>query len=145
MFSSNRDDIRKAYSEAWSKAQKKQPLTPLEMQIADVIQWHPEYQSMMNESALQKEYLPGFGETNPFLHMGLHMGIREQIATDRPQGIKKLFQKALPHFISSHEAEHFFMEILGEVMWESQKSQQAPSDEAYLKKIKKALKKAGIN
>jgi hypothetical protein len=29
---------------------------------------------------------PGEGE-NPFLHMGLHLALREQIATDRPAGI----------------------------------------------------------
>ncbi|WP_204318325.1 DUF1841 family protein [Serratia marcescens] len=38
------------------------------------------------------------GETNPFLHMGLHLAVREQVATDRPQGIRTVYTKLIEKY-----------------------------------------------
>jgi hypothetical protein len=76
------------------------------------------------------------GQTNPFLHMALHLSIRDQIRLNRPAEIYALFQQATKKFNSSHHAEHAFMEALAEILHQSQQDNAPPSEEAYLIKIK---------
>ncbi len=71
--------------------QHRRPLSPLEAQIAAVVEWHPEYHEAITGDDLDRDYTPDGGQTNPFLHMGLHLGIREQVATDRPAGIAAIY------------------------------------------------------
>lgn len=139
MFGTDRNQLRLMYKNAWDKHLQQQVLTPLESQIADVIQVHPEYQDFVKQ--LHKDFLPETGETNPFLHMGLHLGLREQIATDRPAGIAKIYRKLLKTLVSPHDTEHAMIECLGEAMWSSQVNNQAPDEEKYLRCLKKLGKK----
>lgn len=121
--------------------QSNQLLSPLENQIATVIEQHPEYHKLLSnpEQHLDKDYLPQFGETNPFLHMSLHLGVRDQVNTNRPSGIKKLYQEACEQYKDNLEVEHKMMEALTEAMWLMQRNQQPLSDDAYLSLIKKNL------
>ncbi len=143
IFGNDRDALRQSYFDAWKKANRQQPLTALEQQIVDVIALHPEYHRLFedsSESKLSKEYLPEIGESNPFLHMGLHLGIRDQLATDRPKGMKTLFHKLINKTPDLHQAEHLFMETLAESIWFAQKHNQAPDDAKYLNRLKKKIK-----
>lgn len=139
MFGTDRNQLRQMYKSAWDKFQQQQILTPLEAQIADVIKQHPEYHDFVNQ--LHKDFLPESGETNPFLHMGLHLGLREQIATNRPEGISKIHRKLLKQSASPHEAEHAMIDCLAEAMWSSQVNNQAPDESRYLRCLKKLSKK----
>ena len=133
MFTSERDKMRQLYADVWHKARSNQPLDALEQQIAQVIEQHPEYHKMLeNRQHIQNEYLPEMGETNPFLHMGMHLGIREQVATDRPAGIAQVHRLLSLKLGSVLEAEHEMMECLAEALWNSQKYQQAADEQAYL-------------
>jgi hypothetical protein len=133
----NRDELRSFYMEAWRKHRERVPMEPLEAQIADVIAQHPEYHSVLeNAAALDKDYTPESGQSNPFLHMGLHLAIREQVATDRPQGIKLAFAAAVKKFGSSHDAEHQMIECLAEALWDAQRSGRAPDEMAYLERVR---------
>ena len=91
----NREQMRRMYLEAWRKFSARQPLEPLEAQLAAVIAEHPEYVTWLEsgEEALGAEFTPEGGRQNPFLHMGLHLAIREQVATNRPAGITEIHQK----------------------------------------------------
>ena len=143
IFGNNRDTLRQSYFDAWKKANLQQPLTALEQQIVDVIALHPEYHSLFEDSSelkLSKEYLPETGESNPYLHMGLHLGIRDQLATNRPKGMKALFHKLINKIPDLHQAEHLFMETLAESIWFAQKHNQAPDDAKYLNMLKKKIK-----
>ena len=81
MFGNDRDRLRRYYGTVWEKAQSGQPLEPLEHLIAGVVREHPEYQPALAdaENTQGREYLPERGETNPFLHMGMHIAIQEQL------------------------------------------------------------------
>ena len=81
------------YCEAWATSRQGMPLEPLQAQIVAVIEKHPEYHALLEnpDQALGREYLPELGETNPFLHMGMHLAIREQVGTNRPAGIRELY------------------------------------------------------
>jgi hypothetical protein len=141
MYTSERDKLRQHYADIWQKARLNQPLDALEQQIAIVIEQHPEYHQMLaNRQHIKNEYLPEMGETNPFLHMGMHLGIREQVATDRPAGIAHVHKVLTLKLGSVLEAEHLMMDCLAEALWNSQKNQQAPDEFAYHGCLQKLIK-----
>ncbi len=137
---SNRDSLRQFYFTSWQKFQNQSALTPLEQQIVAVIQAHPEYHFALEntDSSLQKDFMPEMGESNPFLHMGMHIGLMEQISTNRPEGIRELYQK-LSVKLGNHDAEHRMMDCLAEAIWTAQKNQQPPDDTAYFNCLKTLL------
>jgi len=137
MFQS-REEVRRIYLDVWHKMQQGLVLEPMEALIADVIESHPEYHSLLQDDAetLQQDFTPEQGLTNPFLHMGMHIALREQAGADRPAGVKNVYQKLISDQ-GQHAAEHAMMECLGQVMWAAQRSNQAPDEAAYLDCLKK--------
>jgi hypothetical protein len=135
----SRGELRRVYVEAWRKRRAGVPVEPLEAQVADVIAMHPEYHSALErgEDALARDYTPEGGQANPFLHMGLHLAVRDQIATDRPAGIRKAFEGIARRSGSEHEAEHRVIECLAEAMWEAQRSGRPPDEAAYLQCVRR--------
>ena len=137
MFQS-RDEIRQVYSNVWAKLQQGSLLEPMESVIADIIQLHPEYHKFLSstESAQQAEFNPDAGQSNPFLHMGMHIALREQTSIDRPTGINKIHHK-LSQRLGIPDAEHAMIECLGQALWLAQQSQSAPDEVSYLECLKK--------
>lgn len=135
----SREDLRRAYVEAWRKHREGLPMEPLEAQIADVIALHPEYHATLQdpENALARDYTPEGGQSNPFLHMGLHLAVRDQIGTDRPSGIRALAQTLAHKLGDQHAAEHAIIECLAEALWEAQRAGRPPDEQAYLERIKR--------
>lgn len=133
----SRDELRRVYVEAWRKRRAGLPSEPLEAQVADVIALHPEYHAALErgEDALARDYTPEGGQSNPFLHMGLHLAVRDQIATDRPVGLRKAFESLATRIGSAHDAEHRIIECLAEAMWEAQRSGRPPDEIAYLQRV----------
>ncbi len=133
MFGSDRDRLRHQWFEAWQAHRAGRPLEPLQRQIVGVLLAHPEYQPLFeNEAALGAEYPPELGQTNPFLHMGLHLAVREQLQLDRPAGIRALWQKLMEKQMDAHEAEHLLIDCLAERLWQAQRSGTPPDETAYL-------------
>jgi hypothetical protein len=137
----SRDQLRLAYAEAWAKHLAGLPLTPLEAQIADVIGVHPEYQHVVADadSAIAFEQNAAGVADNPFLHMGLHLAIREQVSIDRPPGIRDLQRQLKSRHGDVHLAEHILMEALGEELWLAQREGRAPDEKRYLTLARKRL------
>jgi len=140
MFGQNRQQLRQMYHDVWQKSQAGEALSALESMVAQVISEHPEYHKIFNnEASLQQEYFVEDGETNPFLHMGLHISLHEQISTDRPAGIRQAYQQLQAKFANAHETEHHMMECLTESLWLAQRNNQPPSESDYLTALKKLL------
>jgi hypothetical protein len=138
MFGQDRGQLRRYYLQAWEKHQAGDPLEPLENLIAAVVRLHPEYHALLeSEDALDQEFTPEHGQTNPFLHMGMHISLAEQIGTDRPCGIRDVYQKIKEKLGDAHTAEHQMMECLGLALWEAQQQNRAPDEAAYLDCLKK--------
>jgi hypothetical protein len=112
-------------------------MTPLESQIAAVVEWHPEYHSDVMSDELDKDYSPDGGKTNPFLHMGLHLSIREQVATHRPQGIELVYSILTSNFGDAHAAEHQMIDCLAETLWEAQSQNSSPDERKYLERLQR--------
>ena len=132
MFQS-RDEIRQVYLKVWQKMQDQSLLEPMEAIIADVIKLHPEYHQILDkgECAVEKDFSPEDGQTNPFLHMGMHITLREQAGGDRPAGIHDIYQNLVQQK-GMHEAEHAMMECLGQTLWNAQRHNAMPDENAYL-------------
>jgi hypothetical protein len=137
IFGQDRGELRRMYADAWQKRRDAKPMSPLETQIADVVEMHPEYHRDVTERDLDKDYTPDGGRTNPFLHMGLHLGIREQVATDRPAGIAAVYRSVLARSGDMHAAEHEMIECLAEALWEAQSSNQPPDETRYLERLQR--------
>lgn len=138
IFSQDRSKIRQEYINVWQKANTGIPLEPLEQLIADVLREHPEYHPLFDnpDAAIDSEFYPEHGSTNPFLHMGMHIALREQVATDRPPGITDITRKLLLQYRDSHEMEHQMMEALGQVLWEAQRNNTQPDDQNYMELLR---------
>lgn len=136
IFGQDRDELRRMYVDAWRKSLDGAVLSPLEIQIADVIREHPEYHDALDERRLDASFDGADGAPNPFLHMGLHLALREQFATDRPSGIRKLLIALAARTGGMHEAEHRAIECLAETLWEAQRDKRLPDEEAYLARLR---------
>lgn len=134
----SRVELRRVYVEAWRKFRNDEPLEPLEAQIAALVAQHPEYHALLEASAAatDAEYLPEAGALNPFLHLGLHLAVREQVSTNRPDGVREVHAALAARYGSTHEAEHRMLEVLGEILWEAQRSGTAPDEERYLERLR---------
>jgi hypothetical protein len=141
IFGQDRNELRKMYKDAWAKFRQNLPLTPLEVQIAAVVDWHPEYHGDLDTESLDQEYTPEGGRSNPYLHMGLHLGIREQVATNRPAGIRAIYDALVAKLGDQHSAEHQMLDCLAETLWEAQSQNSAPDEQRYLDRLHRLIAK----
>lgn len=133
--------LRRMYFEAWRKHRESRPVEPVEDRIIGVVALHPEYVQLLESgpAALDREYTPEEGQTNPFLHMGLHLAIREQVATDRPAGIALVHRSLAARLGDVHEAEHAMIERLGAALWNAQRAGLPPDEAQYLESLRRLL------
>lgn len=135
----DRAALRRSYLVAWRKRLDGVPMEPLEHQLATVVEQHPEYQPVIEGTVdvLERDYTPEGGQSNPFLHMGLHVAIREQVATDRPAGIAAIHAQLSRGLGDAHEAEHRMIECLGKALWTSQRSGLPPDEAEYVEALRR--------
>lgn len=139
MFVQDRKEARDYFFQVWGKHKNKLPLEPIEAIISDVILEHPEYHHYLDdqETSANSDFKPEQNETNPFLHMGMHIALKEQVSSDRPIGINAVFNQLMNKSISTHDAEHKMMECLGQSLWEAQRNNLLPDENNYLECLKR--------
>ncbi|MFA7242179.1 MAG: DUF1841 family protein [Sulfuricellaceae bacterium] len=134
MFNPSRDQARRFLFDTWRKQREGAPLTDLERMALAVLLLHPEYHAQLDapDQYLERDYLPENGEINPFLHLSMHLAIREQLSIDQPRGVKAQYRRLLEKTGSEHDAEHALLECLGEMLWQAQRQRCAPDPAIYL-------------
>lgn len=139
MFNPSRDQARRFFFDAWQKYRGKQPLSDLEAIAFELMQLHPEYHAIFDhpERYADRDWLPEAGETNPFLHLSLHLAIREQVPIDQPRGIADHYRRLQEKTGSTHDAEHLIMDCLAEMIWQAQRQGGAPDPAIYLNCLEK--------
>lgn len=133
MFVDSRDGARRYFLDVWRKLVERAPLSPLESMIAHVLERHPEYHELLREgeALLAQDFGRDEPAHNPFLHLGLHVALAEQVGADRPPGVRAVHARLCGQG-DAHAAEHRMIECLAEVLWQAQKSGRMPDEQAYL-------------
>ena len=141
LFNPSRDEVRDFFFEAWAKFSAQKPLTDLEKIALGVMHMHPEYHAILNapEQFKSQEYFPEFGETNPFLHMSLHISILEQISINQPIGIAGIYAQLKLKHQNEHDAQHDILECLGEVIWQAQRNNSALDGNNYVQLLQEKV------
>lgn len=139
MFAPTRDQARAFLFDAWAKYRAQAPLTDLERTAVGIIALHPEYHPLLEarEQYAERDFLPEEGQVNPFLHLSLHLGVAEQLAIDRPAGVRAEYERLARKHDNAHDALHDLLECLGEVMWQSQRSGLPPDTAAFLECLRR--------
>lgn len=132
MYSNDRTEMREVFFRAWRHYREHRALEGVERLIVDVAREHPEYHALLDAGSGEHDYLPELGESNPFVHMGLHVAIAEQLAIDQPPGVRRCYQQLRGRLPDAHAAEHAIMECLGEIVWHAAREQRTPDQAAYL-------------
>ena len=138
MFGQDRDSLRRAYAEAWQRHLDGLPLDAQQQRIADVVALHPEYQAfVLAPGALAQEFDGSDGRTNPFLHMGLHIAIHEQLATGLPPEAAQTHQRLARRLGDAHAAEHRLIDCLAQTLWQAQRDGRAPDMDGYREALRR--------
>lgn len=131
--------MREVFFRAWRSYRAHQLLEGIERLIVDIALQHPEYHSLLAdpERFAQRDYAPELGETNPFLHLAMHVAIMEQLAIDQPRGIVARYRQLLQRLSDEHDAQHRMMECLGEMLWRAGRDKTAPDEKLYLECVER--------
>tara|TARA_R110002049_G_scaffold124920_1_gene280470 strand:+ start:238 stop:672 length:435 start_codon:yes stop_codon:yes gene_type:complete len=134
VFNPSRDQVRQFFFGVWSKYRAGQPLAGAEQPALDAVLAHPEYHAILDhpERYQNRDYLPEAGETNPFLHLSMHLAIIEQITVDQPPGIRERYQQLIKQYGNEMDAQHAVMDCLAEMIWQAQRHQTPFESSAYL-------------
>jgi hypothetical protein len=139
MYNPTRNDARSFFFTTWRKYRAQQPLEGLEATVLDTLLAHPEYHALLDqpERYQDRDYPPEFGETNPFLHLSMHLAIAEQLSIDQPPGIRAHYQALLAKTGDAMAAQHEVMDCLAEMIWQSQRQQTAYDPALYFACLQK--------
>ena len=139
MFNPTRDQSRDFLFDVWAKHLAGAQLSALESLALSIVLEHPEYQAVLGdrERHRDRDWRPEGGETNPFLHLAMHLAIEEQLSIDQPPGIRAAVEALARRRDSAHDARHDVMECLAEVIWQAQRHGAAFDNATYLDCIRK--------
>ncbi|MDR3428040.1 DUF1841 family protein [Silvimonas sp.] len=147
LFNPSRDEARHFMIESWRKHQIPglEPMTDLEKMTAAVLLRHPEYHHFLMPDYLDQDWPVEYGETNPFLHISMHLAIEEQLSIDQPFGIRALYGELCKVAGNEHDAQHWMMEGLGEMLWQAQRYGLPPDPSVYLNILRQKLPGSATN
>jgi hypothetical protein len=131
LFDPSRDQVRDIFFETWRKYRAGEILAGVEALALEAILAHPEYHELLSNPGRfrAKDYTD---ESNPFLHMSLHVALEEQLSIDQPPGIVQRFAALLARAGERHAAMHEAIECLAETVWRAQRDNAPPDAIAYL-------------
>jgi hypothetical protein len=139
MYNPSQDDVRRFFCQVYAKQQAQTLIDALEVLAGEWVAEHPKYHAVLTDeaSALTQQFTGENGQSNPFLHLSMHLSISEQCSIDQPRGIRQAVELLASKRNSLHDAHHEVMECLGTMLWESQRSGQAPDGQAYIDAVQR--------
>ena len=91
---------------------------------------------------MHQQYFPEKGETNPFLHLSLHLSVIEQISINQPIGISNVYATLCETHQDKHLAQHDLLECLAETIWLAQRNNMPLDSAHYLSLLNQRIGKA---
>jgi len=139
LFNPSRDQARDFFFDLRAKSLAGAALTPLETAALAIVTEHPEYHRYLDDAERWRDrtWTPQDGETNPFLHLALHLAIEEQVSIDQPAGVREAVRALASRLDDEHAAKHAVMECLVEAIWQSQRGGAPLEGGGYLDCIRK--------
>ena len=139
MFTPSQADVRRFFCSVRAKQLANQAMDALEALAGQWIQEHPEYFDDLSDvdAALGRMYAVEDGQSNPFLHLSMHLTISEQCSIDQPRGVRQAVELLAARRDSLHQAHHEAMDCLGRMIWESQRSGRPPDGAAYVDQLQR--------
>ncbi|AUZ04077.2 MULTISPECIES: DUF1841 family protein [Vitreoscilla] len=142
MYDVNTHDVRRYFAHVWQNRLNPLQLDALQQKALRIIEAHPEYQVYLEniEDYLDKNWTPEEGQTNPFLHLSLHLSIQEQVGINQPFGIRTIHQKLVGMYNDNWvKAEDEMMEALVETIWQAQRHNQGLDVNAYMTRLRRLV------
>ena len=139
MFNPTRGEAREFLFDLWARHRAGAQLTALESMALAVVLEHPEYHAILGDRSryLERDWKPEGGETNPFLHLQMHLAIEEQLSIDQPPGIRGAVEALARKHDSMHDARHDVMDCLAEAIWNAQRHGTPFDNASYLECLKR--------
>jgi hypothetical protein len=109
---SNPREVRAFFRDAWAAAQAGRVLTPLEDLVADVVAMHPECHALLAAPDLLER--DDASTSALFLHLSLHVAVREAIGADRPPGARAVYEALRARGSATLAVEHALLDGLHE-------------------------------
>ena len=140
MFNPSQADVRRFLCAVHAKTLSGAPMEAIETLASLWIAEHPEYHAELAnaDAAVARNYDETPEQTNPFLHLSMHLSISEQCSIDQPRGIRQaveLLSKRLDGGL--HDAHHAAMECLGQMLADSQRSGLPPDGATYVAAVQR--------
>ena len=139
MFEPSQADVRRFFCSVYNKWRNALPMDALETLASQWVAEHPEYHADFSDAdaALARMYDVKDGQTNPFLHLSMHLSVSEHCSIDQPRGIRQAVELLTARRDSLHDAHHETMDALGQMIWESQRSGRPPDGHAYIDAVQR--------
>lgn len=140
----SKDEVRKIWCEVFAKSMGSGQLTEMEAAMASIIALHPEYEWVLGDVAVAvgHEFSIDCWESNPFLHLSLHLAIAEQLKPGGQNEVHRMFTEIEALADSRHDAEHFAMGCLAASISESRRKGTALTTDNYLRLLRQKLEDA---
>ena len=139
MFQPSQADVRRFFCGVRSKMLTQAPMEAIETLASLWIAEHPEYHAELADAdaAVARNYDETPGQTNPFLHLSMHLTISEQCSIDQPRGIRQAVELLAARRGDLHAAHHEVMECLGQMLADAQSSGRPPDGDAYIAAVQR--------
>ncbi|MDO5653441.1 MAG: DUF1841 family protein [Brachymonas sp.] len=131
----SRTDVRRYFCEVYAKWRNGDPLEPMEALLSAWMREHPEYNAVLSQPDAPVDGVPHpdhADNTNPFLHLSMHLALSEQCSIDQPKGIREAVEVLAARKDSLHDAHHATMDCLADMIATSQSLGQPPDGDSYL-------------
>jgi len=123
-------EVRAFFRDAWAAARAGHVLTPLQALVADVVAAHPESHDLLADPELLVR--DDAGTSAIFLHLSLHVAVREAVGADHPAGARLALEQLLARGVAPMDAEHALLEGLHEELRAAARAGRAPDPQALL-------------
>ena len=137
IFGQDRNELRRMYADAWRKRTEEQALTPLEAQIAAVIEEHPEYSAGTGRRSRQGLHGSGWRDQPVPAHGSAPRNSRTESPPTAPRASGLCFDDLAARLGDAHDAEHRMIDCLAEAIWTAQREQPPPDELQYLESLRK--------
>jgi Domain of unknown function (DUF1841). len=106
MFNPSQADVRRFLCAVHAKTLSGAPMEAIETLASLWIAEHPEYHAELADAdaAVARNYDETPEQTNPFLHLSMHLSISEQCSIDQPRGIRQAVELLTARLDSLHDA-----------------------------------------